>query len=72
MMDGKKYGLLMVKVFWRPKGKGKGIMVSDFLLSLSRLNLFFLLTQQQEDLASSGVPLEAVTYSEYGKSKEGY
>ena len=56
----------------RPKGKGKGIMVSDFLLPWSRLNLLSLPPQQQEDLANSGIPLEAVTYFEYGKTEEGY
>lgn len=47
-------------------------MVSDFLLSWSRLNFFSLPTQKQEDLAKSGVPLEAATYFEYGKIEEGY
>lgn len=58
----------------RPKGKGKGkeTMVSDFLLPWSRLNLLSLPLQQQENLASSGIPLEAVTYFEYGKTEEGY
>lgn len=47
-------------------------MVSDFLLPWSRLNLFSLPTQQQEDLAKSGIPLEAATYFEYGKTEDGY
>ena len=37
----------------RPKRKGKGIMVLDFLLSLSKLNLLSLSSQQQKDLVSS-------------------
>ena len=47
-------------------------MVSDFLLPWSRLNLFSLPPQRQEELVSSGVPLKTVTYFEYGKMEEGY
>lgn len=53
--------------FLRPKGKGKGIMVSDFLLPWSRLNLFSLHKARQEELQSSGIPLEAAVLFEYGK-----
>lgn len=56
----------------RPKGKGKGTMVSDFLLPWSRLNFFSSPPKQQEALASFGVPTEVVTYFEYGKTGEGY
>ncbi len=56
----------------RLKGEKKGIMVSDFLLPWSRLNLFSLSPQQQKDLACSGIPTEAVTHFEYGKTKERY
>ncbi len=56
----------------RPKRKEKGIMISDFLLPWSRLNLLSLSHQQQEDLASSGIPTEAVTYFEYRMTEEGY
>ncbi len=55
-----------------PKRKGKDIIVSNFLLLWSRLNLFSLLFQQQKNLTSSGIPLEAVMYFEYGKMEEGY
>jgi len=58
-------------VFLRPKGKGKGIMVSDFLLPWSRLNLLSLPKERQQELTSSGVPLEAAVLFEYGK-EEGY
>ena len=54
------------------KQKGKGIIVSDFLLPWSRLNLLSLSHQQQEELVNSGVILETATYFEYGKMKEGY
>ncbi len=37
----------------RPKGKIKEIMVSDFLLPWSKINLLSLSPQQQKDLASS-------------------
>lgn len=47
-------------------------MVSDFLLPWSRFNLFSRFSHQQNDLASSGVPLEAVMYFEYGKIERGY
>lgn len=47
-------------------------MISDFLLPWSRLNLLSLPVQQQEELASLGVPTEAATYFEYGKQEEGY
>lgn len=56
----------------RPKGKGKGIMVSDFLLPWSRLNLFSLSSQRQEELTNSGILSEAVIFFEYGKMEEGY
>lgn len=47
-------------------------MVSDFLLPWSQLNLLSLSSEKQDELASLGVPLEAVTYFEYGKIEEGY
>ena len=47
-------------------------MVSDFLLLLSRLNLLSLYPQQQKDLASAGIPTEAVTHFQYGKTEERY
>ena len=56
----------------RPKGRGKGIMVSDFLLPWSRLNLFSLSPEKQQELATQGVPLEAAVYFEYGKTDDGY
>ena len=58
-------------VFLRPKGKGQGIMVSDFLLPWKRLNIFSLSKEQQDLLTASGLPHEAVEYFEYGKN-EGY
>lgn len=56
----------------RPKGKGKGIMVSDFLLPWSRLNLFSLFDKRQLESTTLDVPAEAVTYFEYGSGNEGY
>lgn len=55
----------------RPKGKGKGIMVSEFLLPWSRLNLHSLPEARQEELVTSGIPLEAAILFEYGK-EDGY
>ena len=59
------------QIFLRPKGKGRGIMVSDFLLPWSRLNLLSLPRARQEELQSLGIPLEAAVLYEYGKD-EGY
>ena len=56
----------------RPKGKGRDIMVSDFLLPWSRPNLLSLSLERQQELVSSGIPIEAVTYFECGKMEEGY
>lgn len=55
-----------------PKGKGKGIMVSDFLLPWSQLNLFSLSAARQKELVSSGIPSEAAEFFEYGKNNNGY
>jgi hypothetical protein len=54
-----------------PKGKGKGIMVSDFLLPWSRLNLSSLSKERQTELEASGLPREAAVLFEYGK-EDGY
>ncbi len=53
-----------------PQEKRKEIIVTDFLLPWSRLNLLFLSLQKQKDLVSSKIPTEAVTYFEYGKTEE--
>jgi hypothetical protein len=53
--------------FLRPKGKGQGIMISDFLLPWARLNLLSLPKEKQDELATSGIPLEAAVFFEYGK-----
>lgn len=68
----KKVWTLNSQGILRPKGREKRIIILDFLLPWSHLNLFSLSTQQQEDLAKSGVPLEAATYFEYRKTKEWY
>ena len=47
-------------------------MVLDFLLPWSRLNLFPLSLEHQKHLANLNIPLEAVTYFEYGKTEKGY
>ncbi len=57
--------------FLRPKGKGRGIMVSDFLLPWSRLNLLSLPKARQDELVAAGIPREAAVLFEYGKD-EGY
>ena len=55
-----------------PKEKRKRIMVLDFLLPWSRLNLFSLPLEQQKHLADSNNLLKTMTYFKYGKTEEGY
>ena len=57
--------------FLRPKGKGRGIIVSEFLLPWSRLNLLSLPKERQDELVASGLSLEAVEYFEYSQ-ESGY
>ena len=58
----------------RPKGKGRGIMVSDFLLPFGRLGFSHLSPNDQKSLiATTGLSeTEAVEIFEYGKNNEGY
>lgn len=56
----------------QPKGRGKGMMVSDFLLFWSQLNLLSLSNIDQNKLVSLGISLEAVEYFEYSKNNDGY
>ncbi len=56
----------------RPKREGNGIMMFDFYLPLSRLNLFSLLDEQQEEQVNLGIPREAANNFEYEKIEEGY
>ena len=60
--------------FLRPKGRGQGIMVSEFLLPFGRLNLFSLSDEkQQEVMEKTGLTFkEAAELFEYGKNNEGY
>jgi len=70
--DGKKQAWVKESdTFLRPKGKGQGIMVSDFLLPWGRLNLKHLTEAELAEAKSKGVPLEAVELFEYSK-KDGY
>jgi len=50
--------------FIRPKGRGQGIMVSDFHLPWARLSTQSLSVEQREEL---GLPEYATFYFEYGK-----
>lgn len=60
--------------FLRPKGRGQGIMVSEFLLPFGRLNLLSLSEEKQREvMEKTGLTiLEAVELFEYGKNNEGY
>src|SRR6267378_820791 len=60
--------------FLRPKTKGQGIMVSEFLLPFGRLNLSSLTAEQKaQTMGSTGLTAdEAVEVLEYGKNREGY
>jgi hypothetical protein len=71
--DGKRQAWIKESnvTFERPKGKGQGIMVSDFLLPWGRLNLLHLPEDRLAEADVKGVPLEAVELFEYGK-REGY
>ena len=70
--DGKRQAWLKESdTFLRPKGKGQGIMVSDFLLPWGRLNLKHLPEAKLNEAKTRGVPLEAVELFEYQK-REGY
>lgn len=73
--DGKSHGWQRKRdTFLHPKGKGRGIMVSDFLLPFSRLNLFRLLEEEQDQLVERyGLSSkEAVEILKYGKNNEGH
>lgn len=60
--------------FLRPKGRGQGIMASEFLLPFGRLNLSSLSTEKKKEVVEkTGLTItEAVELFEYGKSNEGY
>ena len=60
--------------FLRPKGRGQGIMVSEFLLLFGRLNLFSLSEEKyQEVMEKNGLTFrQAVEFFEYGKNNEEY
>ena len=56
----------------RPKGKGAGIMVSDFI---DEKNGYLRLTQEEYDQAKQTDPdiwIDARTFLEYGENREGY
>lgn len=53
----------------RPKGKGRGIMVSDFLLPCSRLSTAKLSPERRSEL---NLPLNASKLFEFGSAGEGY
>jgi hypothetical protein len=58
--------------FERPKGKGKGLMVSEFLLPWGRLNLRHLAEPDRQRLNNLGVPTDATVIFEYGAAGKGY
>lgn len=57
--------------FLRPKSRGKGIMISDFLLPWKRLNISHLPQEERQALLATGVPEEAAEVFEYGQ-EDGY
>ena len=72
--DGKRQAWMQPgNSFLRPKGRGQGIMVSDFLLPFGRLNLSSL-SQEKKDkiILTTLTSTEAVEIFEYGKNHEGY
>ena len=60
--------------FLRPKGRGQGIMVSDFILPFGRLNLSSLSKEKKKEVIDkTGLSVtEAVELFKYGKTNEGY
>lgn len=60
--------------YLRPKGRGQGIMTSEFLLPFGRLNLLSLpLEKQAEVIEKWGLTVtKAVEVFEYEKNKDGY
>jgi hypothetical protein len=66
--DGKRQAWLQESdAFLRPKGKGQGIMVSDFLLPWGRLNLLHLTEAKLAEAEARNIPPEAVELFEYGR-----
>lgn len=51
--------------FLQSKRRGKGIIISDFLLPWKQLNLFHLQLHKQEALIAFGIPEEAAKNFEY-------
>ena len=60
--------------FLRPKGRGQGIMTSDFLLPFGRLNLASLSSEKRKEVVEKCglLETEAVEVFEYGKNNDGY
>ena len=61
-------------IFLRPKGRGQGIMTSDFLLPYAQLNFNSLTQEKKEEIARTTglLETEAVKIFEYGKNNDGY
>lgn len=60
--------------FLRPKGRGQGIMTSEFILPFGRLNLASLSPERREEIVQETglIETEAVEVFEYGKNNDGY
>ena len=60
--------------FSRPKGRGQGIMTSEFILPFGRLNLASLSLKKREEIVQETglIEIEAVEVFEYGKNNDGY
>ena len=60
--------------FLRPKGRGQGIMTSEFLLPFGRLNLASLSPEKRDEVVEKCglVSTEAMEIFEYGKNNDGY
>lgn len=72
--NGKRYAWQIVgDMLFQPKGKGRGIMVSGFLLPFTCLGLSHLSKIQQEIMRNTGLKFnKAVEILEYGKNNDGY
>lgn len=74
MNDGiQKAWTQKANTFLRPKGRGQGIMVSEFIFPYSRLNLASLTSEERKTIWKTGLlEEEVVEIFKYEKNNDGY
>lgn len=72
--DGPDLGGKKMAIHFAPESKGRGIMVSEFLLPFSRLNISSLSELSHQDLVERRglTETEIVEIFEFGKNNQGY